>query len=340
MAYKVPVFLKRSVGMAFLSESGTLETDGRLSRAYILDDKRIIKLKDDIKHLQMDYAVVFHKSRPSGMFISEKMDFGYEELTKKFSDIENSLQIKSMSADERMAYYCNFLNDFLGNKTEVGSYILDSDYWKQAACMEGMKLSDNVILTPGGCYCVMAVRKMTKQISWKDLEKLLKNPMVKSMYAAVSGVSVRQMKESLNNEYIGIEGMASQIKRNAPELYSILQKNEDEDAISGKYRKVSIYYLVQMEAGQVKENVSNFIKNAYKTGIRMERMALPEQRNIPELKRTLAMFGMTGNRQERYRMFITEEQVQRLLSVVPEKKEQKNYDIEEMKALFYDGVDV
>lgn len=72
----------------------------------------------------------------------------------------------------------------------------------------------------------------------------------------------------------------------------------------------------------------------------MERMALSEQKNIPELKRTLAMFGMTGNSQERYRMLVTEEQVQGLLNIVTEEKKQEKYDIEKMKALFYDGVNV
>ena len=41
VVYRVPVFLKKSVGMLFLSESGTLETDGRLSRAYVVDNNRI-----------------------------------------------------------------------------------------------------------------------------------------------------------------------------------------------------------------------------------------------------------------------------------------------------------
>ena len=67
---------------------------------------------------------------------------------------------------------------------------------------------------------------------------------------------------------------------------------------------------------------------------------MAEQKNISELKRTFAMFGMTGNKQERYQMLITQEQVQRLLNIVPKEKKQENYDIEAMKALFYDGVSV
>ena len=168
----------------------------------------------------------------------------------------------------------------------------------------------------------------------------MNDPVVKSMYIAVSGVSDRQIKESLCSEYMGIEGMASRMKRNAPELYEILQKDADADTVSGKYRRVSIYFLMQTEVEQVNEKILNFIKNAYKTGIKMERMELSEQKNIPELKRTLAMFGMTGNSQERYRMLVTEEQVQGLLNIVTEEKKQEKYDIEKMKALFYDGVNV
>ena len=340
VVYRVPVFLKKSVGMLFLSESGTLETDGRLSRAYVVDNNRIGVREEKLKCLQIDYAFVFRKSNPVSMLLSEKMDCGYDEITKKFSDIESELQIKSMSADERMAYYCNFLKNFLGIQTEVNSYILDSDCWKQVANMEGLKISDNRILIPESCYCVLAVRKIKKNTSWKDLDNLVNDPVVKSMYIAVSGVSDRQIKESLCSEYMGIEGMASRMKRNAPELYEILQKDADADTVSGKYRRVSIYFLMQTEVEQVNEKILNFIKNAYKTGIKMERMALSEQKNIPELKRTLAMFGMTGNSQERYRMLVTEEQVQGLLNIVTEEKKQEKYDIEKMKALFYDGVNV
>ena len=49
---------------------------------------------------------------------------------------------------------------------------------------------------------------------------------------------------------------------------------------------------------------------------------------------------MTGNSQKRYRMIVTEEQVQGLLNIVTEEKKQEKYDIEKMKALFYDGVNV
>lgn len=316
--------MKKSVGMLFLSESGTLETDGRLSRAYVVDNNRIGVIEEKLKCLQIDYAFVFRKSNPVSMLLSEKMDCGYDEITKKFSDIESDLQIKSMSADERMAYYCNFLKNFLGIQTEVNSYILDSDCWKQVANMEGLKISDNRILIPESCYCVLAVRKIKKNTSWKDLDNLMNDPVVKSMYIAVSGVSDRQIKESLCSEYMGIEGMASRMKRNAPELYEILQKDADADTVSGKYRRVSIYFLMQTEVEQVNEKILNFIKNAYKTGIKMERMALSEQKNIPELKRTLAMFGMTGNSQERYRMLVTEEQVQGLLNIVTEEKNRRS----------------
>ena len=58
--------------------------------------------------------------------------------------------------------------------------------------------------------------------------------------------------------------MASRIKRNAPELYEILQKDADADTVSGKYRRVSIYFLMQTEVEQVNEKILNFIKNAYK----------------------------------------------------------------------------
>ena len=85
--------------------------------------------------------------------------------------------------------------------------------------MEGLKISDNRILIPESCYCVLAVRKIKKNTSWKDLDNLVNDPVVKSMYIAVSGVSDRQIKESLCSEYMGIEGMASRMKRNATRSY-------------------------------------------------------------------------------------------------------------------------
>ena len=53
--------------------------------------------------------------------------------------------------------------------------------------------------------------------------------------------------------------MASRIKRNAPELYEILQKDADADTVSGKYRRVSIYFLMQTEVEQVNEKILKFI---------------------------------------------------------------------------------
>ncbi len=78
--------------------------------------------------------------------------------------------------------------------------------------------------------------------------------------------------------------MASRMKRNAPELYEILQKDADADTVSGKYRRVSIYFLMQTEVEQVNEKILNFIKMHIKRASKMERMALSEQKNIPELK--------------------------------------------------------
>ncbi|RGX94933.1 hypothetical protein DXA60_01190 [Roseburia sp. OF03-24] len=337
--YRVPVFLKKSAGMTFLSESGTLETNGKFSRAYLLDDKKLEKLKEEIQFLQEDCAFVFHKSHPAGMLIFEETASG-GDITEKFSEIENILQIKSMTADSRMAYYGRFLSDFLGIKTEVENYILDTDCWKQAACMDGIKLSNNKIFTTRGRYCVMAVRTIKRKITWTDLSGLMDNPLIQSMYITVSGVTGQQIKEKICNEYMGIDGMASRIKRNEPELYDILQKDESENESLSKYRWVSVYFLIRMESEQADTNLFNIIKGAYKSGIKMECLALAEQKNISELKRTFAMFGMTGNKQERYQMLITQEQVRRLLNIVPKEKKQENYDIEAMKALFYDGVSV
>lgn len=337
--YRVPVFLEKSVGMTFLTENGTLETDGKFSRAYVLDDKKIEKLKEQIQFMQKDCAFVFHKSHPDAMLIFEKPSDGEDDITDKFSETENILQIKSMTVDDRMAYYCRFLGDFLGIKMEVENYILDTDCWKHAACMDGIKLSDNKIFTAEGRYCVMAVRTMNRKISGADLACLMNNPLIQSMYMEVSGVTDQQIKEKICNEYMGIDGMTSRIKRNEPELYDILQKDESENESFSKYRMVSIYFLIKMETDQ-DADLFNLMKDAYKSGIKMESLALAEQKKISELKRTFAMFGMTGNRQKRYQMIVAGEQIPQLLSTVPKEEKKEKYDVEEMKALFYDGVDL
>lgn len=344
--YKTPAFLKRNTGISCVSACGIFETDGIFSKGYATDgmsEDEILRLCESLQDIGNDYAVILGSERKRVMLICSDCP-GMTEAAVWFSELEKEWSgLTGLSAEMRLEYYCGFLSGLLGEKYHAGSFLFDTPAWKPAALLSELKREETGIRTPTGAYAVMAVRRLPAEHAKEAVVTLKGHAHVLASYAAVSGVTDEAVRVRMG-EYMGLSALTSKIKRKAPRLYEAMK----EDGKQAEERKphfvtVNTYFLLQAaDAEKLKTVTEAFLKEAKETGVQAEEIPFKKQKNPSELKRTIAMFGGTGNRQERYSVIIPAEKGKILATAgnlaagEESAHEQGNdYDVEMLKALFF-----
>lgn len=342
--YKAPAFLRRNTGVSCVSASGIFETDGVFSKGYALEDveeEKVIQLCERLQNGGNDYAVISGRFQKRMILVVLPDCADFTEAAERFVAMEKEWSfLQGLSAELRLAYYCGFLSGMLGKKYHAGSYLFDTPAWKQAALLAEMREEEAAICTPAGAYAVVAVRRLPAEQAREAVMTLERDTHIAASYAAVSGIPDATVTAHIG-EYMGIEAMSSRIKRKAPQLYEAMQDGERRtERGMPHFVRVNVYFLLQapdMEA--LKVITEEFLKAAREAGIQSEQIPFTQQKNPSERKRTIAMFGMTGNRQERYSTILTAGEGMRLAAAgnCVSREETDDYDIAKLKALFFEG---
>lgn len=343
--YKAPAFLRKNTGIRCVSASGIFETDGVFSKGYALEDVdkgQVIRLCESLQNGGNDYAIVSGRFQKRVILVVLPDCADITEAAERFAALETEWSfLQGFSAELRLAYYCGFLSGILGKKYYTGSFLFDTPAWKQAALFAGMGEEEAALRTPAGAYAVVAVRRLpaAEQAS-EAVMTLERNTHVVASYAAVSGIPDAAVTAH-NGEYMGIEAMSSRIKRKAPQLYEAMQEGERREQGIPHFVTLNRYFLLQAaDTEELNAITEDFLRTAREAGIQSEQIPFMRQKNPSERKRTIAMFGMTGVRQERYTMIIPAEEGKRVAVAANSLtgkccKQGDDYDVEMLKALFF-----
>ncbi len=341
--YKAPAFLRRNTGVSCVAASGIFETYGAFSKGYALEDveeEKVIQLCERLQNGGNDYAIISGRFQKRMILVVLPDCADLTEAAERFAALEKEWSLlQGLSAELRLEYYCGFLSGMLGKKYYTGSYLHDTPAWKQAALLSEMK-KEAAICTSAGAYAVVAIRRLPAERAREAVMTVERDIHMVASYAAISGIPDSTVTAQIG-EYMGIEAMSSRIKRKAPQLYEAMQDRERRTEHGmPHFVRVNVYFLLQAsDMEELKAITEDFLKAAREAGIQSEQIPFTQQKNPSELKRTIAMFGMTGSRQERYSTILTAEEGVRLAAAgnCASEEETDDYDIAKLKALFFEG---
>lgn len=260
------------------------------------------------------------------------------EAMEKFVEIEQKLEITGLSAEQRIDGYCEYISKVLGEQYQADCYLLETPVWKAAAAMDKLRVAEKEIAAETGYFAVMTIRRFPGEIKTGVLQKLDNKEYVAASYLSVLKVTDKRIREVVEEEYLGVDGVLPRMKRKAPLLYDILKKEDESSEDTGSFMSASAYFLLYAEAlEELYKNISDFSQSAGESGMQAEKIPLAELKKPRELKETLAMFGLMGNCQKRYGNFLPADDILKLLVYGSAKEDVKGqaYDVEEMRALFF-----
>lgn len=329
--YRTPLFLRQTVGLGVISESGIFNFENRFNKLYGLKDENnsqlLQELIADLQQREVQYGILFDLKSKKKYMILHIVKKDMEEAIAWFSEFEKKFHI-GLTTEERLGIYTDFLKDIFEKSCNCGSYILETDQWKDVSSMEGLQEK---------AFGIVAFRTFP-EISSAFFE-LGHMKGVRNISINIMPVSDQVVADTIYAEYMGLDGVLQRLRRSNPPLYEILTRKEGEGTDKKYYTSFGIYFL--MTAADKKEletHIKNFIDTAKMKGIAAEKIPFDRLRETGEVRRTLAMFGTLGTIQERYQSllpaYMLQEWIGGGLSVKREVEE--TYDVLEMRELFFD----
>lgn len=339
--YKSPAFFNGNLGVSRISESGIFEVEHCFTKAYCvteLQDKEWEQLIVAWRESGTECGILQGKYLNETYLLLREGYCDISEAIEKFAEMERKLKITGLSTEQRIERYCNYISKVLGGAYPADSYLSETPAWKEAASMNKLRTSEKEIAAEAGYFAVMAIRRFPGKIKRGMLRKLADKEYCAASYLSALRVTDKRIRESVEEEYLGVDGVLPRMKRKAPLLYDILKNEDGNREDTGSFMSASAYFLLHAETlEELYENMSDFSLTAGENGIRTEKIPLAELKRQRELKETLAMFGLMGNCQKRYGNFLPADDTLKLLVYGNAKEEVKGqaYDVEEMRALFF-----
>lgn len=341
--YRTPAFLKKELGITGVSESGVFLCGENFSKAYVVCEKdansEIADLCRKLREINADYNVLMGKYSDSIYLILHAKKKDMAEALAWFQVVEKTLDLSGMSAEQRLEHYCKYASRITRIKCSAESYLMEPDIWKPAAKLEGTDIAEKALHTKAGYFAVVAAKRFPTDLTQEAFNSLFETEVVEAAYIAATAVADNVVADAINAEYLGIESVLPRLKRSTPVLHEILSRESGSTEDGGNFLWAGVYYLLFAgEPMDLEEKVKDFIAQAKTLSICTECIPLAKMQDKKEVKRTLAMFGLTGVRQERYQSFIRSEDVRKLIPNAADAghKMERSYDVEEMRALFFD----
>lgn len=329
------------MGVSRISESGIFEVEHCFTKAYCvtdLQDKKLELLLEKWRASGTECGILQGRYLKGTYLLLREVYRDISEAIEKFTEMERKIEITGLSAEQRIEEYCNYISKILGEQYQADCYFLETPAWKEAAAMNKLRMSEKEIAAETGYFAVMAIRRFPGKVKTGMLQKLVDKEYCAASYLSALKVTDKRIRESVEEEYLGVDGVLPRMKRKAPLLYDILKKEDGRAEDTGSFMSAGTYFLLHAETlEELYENMSDFSLTAGENGIRTEKIPLAELKRQRELKETLAMFGLMGNCQKRYGNFLPADDTLKLLVYGNAKEEVKGqaYDVEEMRALFF-----
>lgn len=300
---------------------------------------KIADLCGKLREMNADYNVLMGKHSDCIYLILHAKKKELAEALVWFHDVEKTLDLSGVSAEQRLEHYCTYASRITGIKCGAESYLMEPDSWKQAAKLEGTEIVDKVLHTKAGYFAVVAAKRFPVDLTQKAFNCLFVSEGVEEVYIAVTAVADKVVADAISAEYLGVDSVLPRLKRSNPVLHGILSRERESAEDGCNFLWAGVYHLLFAEDSmELEEKVKDFIARAKTWGICTECIPLAKMQDKKEMKRTLAMFGLTGVRQERYQSFIRSVDVRKLIPDAEDAghKMERSYDVEEMRALFFD----
>lgn len=337
--YRTPGFLKNTAEVSEISESGIFRTGGRYSKGYFMESDvsgELAGIFTKLRKMNAAYAFLNAAKNEKICLIVDADKKNMPEAIAWFSLMEQETGLKGINAEERLEYYCSFLTSLLCERSRADSYLLETESWKPLADMNSMKADDNLIRTEAGVFQVMAISRFPDKILYHMPTALTGHEAVLVSYTEINPIADSDVRDMLNAQYMGIDGLLPRIKRGNPSLYNILKAEKEESEDMECFVSASMYFLLRAKDRESMDMAANEICNiAKEKGMRLEHVPVTELRMAREMKRMISMFGMSGKGLTKYRNLILSADKERLFPQTGESPKEESYDIEELRALFY-----
>lgn len=330
--YRAPAFLKHTVGLTEISESGIFACENSFNKVYKMETGgqkgKLGEIMEELQRMDVRYGISADPGEKDVYLVLhiEKKDM--EEAAEWFSQMKDLLG-SGLNAEERFGEYTGFLENFFGVPGRAGSYILETDQWKEAAQMEEIHKK---------IFSVIAVRSFPEDTAGISFLKLGKLAGVRGIYGNVMPVSDRTVINAIHAEYLGLEGILPRLKRNAPLMYELLSREEGSTEDKRYFARAGVYFLLEASGQEeLDRQTEDFRKETKKMGLLTEPVPLGQLGMGKEARSTLAMFGKMGTVQERYQCFIPVSRMKEWTGEKNVEDPEQKYDIEELRMLFFDG---
>lgn len=338
--YRAPLFLKNTVGISCVSESGIFQIKESYSKVYELQrDMNLQDMQDISKKLRgagVDYGFLFEGKREEGYLLVHIKRKGMSEAIEGFGELEQEIGLLGIDAEQRLRYYSNFLSGLFGSDDRPHSFLLEARVWKTSARMKSLMAEEGYMKAEEGTFEIVAVRRFPEHLNEQAFRKLRMQECVVAVYMETLPVPDSAVRDMLYSNYLGLEGVLPRMKRSNPVLYDVLNREQDED--TGSFVEGLAYFLLKtVDSEKMTLAQADFFSLAKESGILLEKVPVADIRQPGEMKREIALFGMSGNRPERYKRILPCTEADKMVagrSSVGE-QEKHTYDIEEMRALFF-----
>lgn len=340
--FQTPSFFKYTTGICCVSESGIFQmADGYYTKLYALDEgsgRNISRCLSRPEHRNMDYGFLWGKGGKTAYLILDVQKKDIQEAMEWFVKQEEIMSIQkiAVAAEQRLAGYCGFLTELSGITLAADSYLKETTAWKKAARFEWMENEGEYAKTDTGLFRIMAVRKFAEHIPERPIEQLLKPEYVLAAYSGISPVSNQAVSDFMYSEYLGLDGVLPRMRRSNPALHDILtEQAPPEDC----FIHASVYFLLSApDMEQMCAAEKEFVNMAKENGLILDSISFPGPRIMRDQKEMFAMFGLSGNRTRRYQNIFPADSMHKLFpnNGEQEQVEEEAYNVDEMRALFFD----
>lgn len=355
--YRTPALLKQASGICGISESGIFQTDGGYySKAYVLeDDKNAEILKETGKGFlalqekpDADYGFLWGSDKKTRYLICHTKKQDMTEAIEWFSaqkqDDNFAGGMKGMTAEERLSVFSRFFlrisqsaDETDGNAGPQDSYMQEFAAWKQSLKLECLKSADGYVKTAAGIFRIAAVRRFPVGVDTVDnaVKRMILPEYVLAAYAEVSAVPDRAVSDLIHSEYAGLDGVIPRLRRSNPPLHDILTGSAPQ---GNRYVRGSVYFLLHaLDMEKMRGAEEEFACLAKNNRVQTEPVPLGSPRILPEERKMLAMFGLSGFWTDRYESLLPADHMYAVLQGESIKADEKeDYDVDEMRALFYE----
>lgn len=353
--YEAPEAVKQHLGMYQISESGLVKTKNVYQKMYFLTSIRskdimlqgneeIITGLDNNMETIATQQLIYNRARNQFLLTYETeyedRNMAYEgfQEREKLLDVavhKDGLNLKSLTANERLANIHDFFLSVNDNFQVKGNYLTTSTEWipeiqidKKDCTLKRMKI--------GGKYCcVMFIRRFSMKINENQefIHLLFSIPEVEYIKLNWTYIPDKQIMDRIRSEYIGIESLLVKMRRTKPEFVTRWNAALAGETMDGGYAGCGFSFLLVTDT---EKEMDSLIDN-----IQMQADSFHVEISTFTSKQKEALYSMVSGIQQVVNIrTITTENLQGIwqaFSVSNETNYCSNSNIEEMKQIFFSG---